>query len=164
MRSIFREKSMEFFDILKVDREDWHCFWERFCRINKDYMKEYLVENKITEEKALKILDSLSRPFLDSLRQENEQIREIKRNTVSGISKMGNELKLSDSDFTLYLISALGVNDTTIVKNTKDGGYLVLIDIVSLKKNDNINRLPEIAIDSAKTVRNILDRESKEEN
>ncbi len=164
MRSIFREKSIEFFDILKTDRSDWPVFWKKYCRVNKEFMNGYLKKHDLDHEKSIGYLNGFSRPFLDSLRQENESIREIKRDTVRNLARIGNELKLKESDFSLYLISALGIEDVTIVENIDGKGYIVLIDIVSLKKNGKIDELSDIAVFSAKKVRDIIDNGIKEEN
>jgi len=155
VRSILREKSMGFFEILDHDKKDWIIFWNSFCKneykIMKGYCEYYSLNNELVEKK----LFSLGRPFLDNLKMKNENIKSIKAKTVKTLASLQGELKLTQEDFTIYMIGALGIDDAVMFDN--DYERVVILDIVSMEKNGNLDKMPEIAKKSAFEARNYLD-------
>jgi len=150
---------MDFFDILKKDRKEWMHFWEDYKRRLPGIMIPYCAFYHLDEPRVRLSLDQFSRPFLDRIYQKNETIRFWKAKAAKALSHRQEELRLVQEDFTIYMIGALGLEDSAYFPNT--GKYIGIIDIVSVIANERIEELPSIAIGIAKGIRSSIDREEK---
>jgi len=146
LRSVLRERSNRFFEILKYDKSDWYDFWKTYCEENSEFMSGYDVNTGVGDETAKSILKAMSRPFLDKINRKNHTIKHLKRKTAKEIHRRQKELGLSDADFTVYIIGAIGVKD--VIKMTRENETIILIDIVSLYKNNRIDSLEDIILNS----------------
>jgi hypothetical protein len=106
-----------------------------------------------------KILKNTGRPFLDRIKQKNDEIKHLKQKAAKIINEFSLELELTQEDFVIYLIGALGIKD--VVTFESDEGLIVLIDIVSLCKNNRIEQLQDIVLVSAKDARRILNQKQE---
>jgi len=152
-----REKSQDFFGILQYDRSYWYKFWQVYCRENAVFMDGYNKTLDLDETRVQSILNDFSRPFLDGIKQKNEQIKHLKERSAKILNSHYRELELSKEDFVIYLIGALGLQDK--VEFLGEEGGIILIDIVSLFKHNRIEQLQDIVLDSAKRF-----RENREQN
>ncbi|HPE68030.1 MAG TPA: hypothetical protein P5560_01875 [Thermotogota bacterium] len=155
VRSILREKSFEFFEILRYDRSDWFGFWKSFRRKNGWLYDSYLGHHQMGDEEQEERLLSLSRPFLDQLYQKNLECHRLKGKTLRAISPHIQELELERSDFTLFLVGALGIEAYTIAR--KQDHAMVFLDLVALEKWGKLEGLPEIALEAARKARTYMD-------
>jgi len=146
LRSVLRERSNRFFDILKYDKSDWFKFWREYCEENNEFMSGYAAVTAIDDENAKEILNTMSRPFLDKINRKNQTIKHLKRKTAREIHRRQKELGLSDADFTVYIIGALGIRD--VITIARDNETVILIDIVSLYNNNRIGKLEETILNS----------------
>ena len=160
MRSILREKSQDFFSILKYDKANWIDFWNEYCQENREFMCGYTQTLGLSDKKVESILTNTERPFLDKIKQKNEQIKHLKLKAAKTLNQFSKELELTKEDFVLYLIGALGITDT-ISFNNKDC-IIVLIDIVALYKNNKIEELQDIVLLSAKKARKNINEKTLE--
>ena len=160
MRSILREKSQDYFSILKHDKSHWVAFWEKYCQENAEFMSGYARALDLGKEEVASILKETNRPFLDKIKQKNEQIKHLKQNAAKTLNLYNEELELSKEDFVIYLIGALGIQDTISFK-TKDR-MICLIDIVSLYKNCKMEELQNITLFTAKKARKLINEQTQE--
>jgi len=114
----------------------------------------------LSDKKVESILTNTERPFLDKIKQKNEQIKHLKLKAAKTLNQFSKELELTKEDFVLYLIGALGITDT-ISFNNKDR-IIVLIDIVALYKNNKIEELQDIVLLSAKKARKNINEKTQE--
>lgn len=156
MRSILREKSQDFFSILQYDRSQWLSFWEKYRKENKEIMSGYISALELTTERIETILATTRRPFLDKIKQKNDNLKHLKQKAAKTLNRCSEELSLSKEDFVIYLIGALGIKDV-VVFNSGDR-LIVLIDIVSLYQNNKIEQLQEIVFTAAKEARKALNQ------
>ena len=154
MRSILREKSQDFFCILNHDKSHWLTFWKQYCQKNSEFMSGYAQALDLDEGKVASILKNTHRPFLDKIKQKNEQIKHLKQHAAKALNLCSEELELSKEDFVIYLIGALGIKDTISFK--ANDRIICLIDIVSLYKNGKIEELKDVALFVAKRARKII--------
>ncbi|MDN5359522.1 MAG: L-methionine (R)-S-oxide reductase [Thermotogaceae bacterium] len=159
MRSILREKSQDFFRILQHDRSEWKDFWKEYCEENREFMSGYNKKLALDDNTLDKILKNTGRPFLDRIKQKNDEIKHLKQKAAKIINEFSLELELTQEDFVIYLIGALGIKD--VVTFESDEGLIVLIDIVSLCKNNRIEQLQDIVLVSAKDARRILNQKQE---
>lgn len=160
MRSILREKSQDFFSILQHDKSEWVDFWNQYCQENREFMIGYSQSLGLSDKKVESILTNTERPFLDKIKQKNDQIKHLKQKAAKTLNQFSKELELTKEDFVLYLIGALGITDTIACKN--NNRVIVLIDIVSLYKNNKIEELQDIVLFSAKKARKSINEKSQE--
>ncbi len=160
LRSILREKSQDFFTILQHDKSEWMDFWNQYCQENKEFMNGYTQALGLSDKKIETILTNTARPFLDRIKQKNEQIKHLKQKAAKTLNQFSQELELTKEDFVLYLVGALGINDTIAFNN--NDRVIVLIDIVALYKNNKIDELQNIVLTSAKKARKSINEKSQE--
>jgi len=161
MRSVLREKSSAFFEILEYNKKDWIRFWMKYLKEQKEFMPQYCLQYSIDYEEAEKILLEMERPFLDRLKTENEKLRSCKGKAAYLISSRKEELKLANADFTIFMAGALGIEDYSIIK--KEGKAIVILDIVSLAKRNVLEKFADICVLSAYKAREELDFEEVKE-
>lgn len=159
MRSILREKSQDFFTILQHDRSEWLTFWKEYCFENKEFMSGYINTLALNDDTLEKIFKNTGRPFLDRIKQKNDEIKHLKQKAAKTLNKFGSELELTKEDFVIFLIGALGIKD--VVTYESDERLIILIDIVSLFKNERIEQLQEIVLFSAKDARKTLNQKQE---
>jgi GAF domain-containing protein len=159
VRSILRERSTDFFVILQHDKADWYDFWVNYCNENEDFMEGYAEHFNLDEKKIREILNEFDRPFLDKIKQKNEQIRHLKHASARGLNKNNQKLELIKEDFVIFLIGALGLDDAAVIE--KNGKNIILIDLVSLGKNDRIDGLENVVLNSAYTIREEINKKEK---
>ncbi len=159
MRSILREKSQDYFSILQHDSSEWMCFWKRYCLENKEFMSGYLKTLELDDNNVKKIFENTGRPFLDKIKQKNDEIKHLKQKSAKALNKFSKELELTKEDFVIYLIGALGIKEV-VTFETKER-LIVLIDIVSLCQNNKIEQLEEIVLFSAKEARKTLNQKQE---
>ncbi len=160
MRSILRERSQDFFCILHYDHADWVHFWNQYCFENRDFMSGYMKTLELDTKKVEKILTQTKRPFLDKIKQKNDEIKHLKQKSAKALNHSSQELELEKEDFVIYLVGALGIQDT--VSFSSKNREIVLIDLVSLFKNDRIEYLEEIVLSSAKQTRKNINQTNQE--
>jgi len=159
VRSILREKTSDFFVMLQYDKADWLKFWNLYCSENREFMKGYIEKYQLNDEGVKEILQGYERPFLDQIKQKNEQIKHLKQATVKNLNKSSKELELIKEDFVIFLIGALGIEDVSFIER-KDK-HLILIDLVSLGKNQRIDDLQNIVLGSAYAIRDRINTKEK---
>ncbi len=160
MRSILREKSSDFFVILQHDKDDWYQFWCDYCNENSEFMDGYEEKYRLNSIEIKKILENFGRPFLDKIKQKNEQIKHLKQGAARSLNKNSRDLELKKEDFVIFLMGALGIEDETIIK--RENKYLILIDLVSLGKNNRIDELENIVLNSAYEIRRKINEKEKD--
>jgi len=160
LRSILREKSQDFFCILQYDQADWLTFWNQYCFENRDFMSGYTKTLELDTPKIEKILTQTKRPFLDKIKQKNDEIKHLKQRSAKALNLSCKELELEREDFVIYLIGALGIQDT--VSFSAKEKVMILIDLVSLFKNNRIENLEEIVLSSAKQARRNINQTNQE--
>lgn len=155
MRSVLREKSQDFFEILRYDRRDWMVFWDRYISENEEFMAGYCPALGLDREAVRAHLYAFERRFLDRLKMENETIRRIKGKTVNALSAIQGQLKLNQADFTVYMAGGLGLREFIAYRESR--GFVVLMDIIALKKLDHLARMPELTVACVQQIRKVLD-------
>lgn len=155
IRSVLREKSKDFFDILKYDRTQWMGFWNRYIYENHDFLGCYCEALHLNDITVRERLLSLERRFLDRLMIENDGLKSLKAKTAWMLSSLQLPLKLNQSDFTFFMVGALGLQDYTCC--LANGRMIVIMDIVALKKSGHLTQMPERTVEVAFQIRKMLD-------
>ena len=155
MRSVLREKSRDFFEILRYDRRDWMMFWDRYISENREFMSGYCRALDLDREAVRAHLYAYERRYLDGLMAENEMIKSIKARTAKDLSALQEQLKLKQADFTVYMVGALGLREFIAYPGAR--GFVVLMDIITLKKHDRLMQMPERTVACIQQIRKIID-------
>ncbi|MCD6450390.1 MAG: hypothetical protein J7L34_07795 [Thermotogaceae bacterium] len=147
MRSILQNHFDEFLEILKYDKTEWYEFWKdyrkRYGPIVPDYEKLHNLDEKIIKS----ILDSLTRPQLDKLKQYWDGTKAGEKRRVSkALRSHSEELELSKADFVVFLFGGLGISTFSIVNGLRE--KVILIDLVKVWKDGKIENLEEIVLNS----------------
>ena len=159
MRSILREKSQDYFSILQHDRSEWMTFWKQYLIEHREIMNGYVEQFALDSVKTGEIFKDTTRPFLDQIKQKNDEIKHLKQKASKTLNRFSKELELTKEDFVIYLIGALGIQD--VVTFESEERLIVLIDIVSLYKNNRIEQLQEIVLLSAQNARKTLNQKQE---
>lgn len=159
MRSILREKSQDYFSILQHDRSEWMTFWKQYLIEHREIMNGYVEQLALDCVKTGEIFKDTTRPFLDQIKQKNDEIKHLKQKASKTLNRFSKELELTKEDFVIYLIGALGIQD--VVTFESEERLIVLIDIVSLYKNNRIEQLQEIVLLSAQNARKTLNQKQE---
>ncbi len=159
MRSILREKSQDFFRILQHDRSEWKGFWKEYCFENREFMSGYIKKLALDDSTLEKIFKNTGRPFLDKIKQKNDEIKHLKQKAAKTLNEYSLELELTKEDFVIYLIGALGIKN--VITFESEERLIVLIDIVSLFRNNEIEQLQKIVLISAKKARKLLNQKQE---
>jgi len=159
LRSILREKSQDYFSILQHDRSEWMTFWKQYLIEHREIMNGYVEQLALDDVKTGEIFKDTTRPFLDQIKQKNDEIKHLKQKASKTLNRFSKELELTKEDFVIYLIGALGIQD--VVTFESEERLIVLIDIVSLYKNNRIEQLQEIVLLSAQNARKTLNQKQE---
>lgn len=147
MRSIFRDFSEEFFQILTYPKEDWFEFWKEYKKNHPRIFEEYLIKHSLTEEEEKKRLKSLERRSLDMLRQNWQQCQQkVKQHVIKSIDELSDKLELSREDFVVFVMGALGYERRMFVPTSV--GHVIMVDLVGNLQRGNLENLGEFIIES----------------
>jgi hypothetical protein len=86
---------------------------------------------------------------------ENATLKSVKAKTAKALSLQQEKLKLKRSDFTVFMIGALGLHEYTAYTNSK--GTVILMDIIALKKADHLMEMPERTLGYVEKIRASMD-------
>lgn len=147
MRSIFRDFSEEFFQILTYPKEDWFEFWKEYKKDHPRIFEEYIMKHSLTEEKEMERLESLERRSLDMLRQSWQQCQQkVKQYVIESIDELSDKLELSREDFVVFVMGALGYERRMFVPTSM--GHVIMIDLVGNWQKGELENLGEFIMES----------------
>jgi len=118
-------------------------------------MSGYCHALELDREAVRNNLYAYERRYLDGLMAENETMKSVKAQTAKALSALQEQLKLSRADFTVYMVGALGLREYVAYPGTR--GFVVLMDIIALKKHDRLMQMPELTVECIHQIRKILD-------
>ncbi|PLV59238.1 GAF domain-containing protein [Thermotoga sp. KOL6] len=131
MRSIVQNKVEECLEILKWDKTKWPEFWgilrKKFGPIVPNYEKKL----ELGEEDIKNILWEIERRELDRFKWEWLDVsRNKKVECAEALSEREEFLELKREDFSVFLMSLLGICDWVVVDGEKE--KIVVVDVFSL--------------------------------
>lgn len=147
MRSIFRDFTEDFFEILTYPKERWYEFWkDTYGGKHPRILEEYSMKNCLSDELIEKRLMEMGRPDIDRLYLHwLENMRETKARVIKTIRTSPRDLELKKEDFVVYLMCGLGDKKCMFIPTSK--GHVILIDLVYLWHNDLIENLVDVVME-----------------
>ncbi len=147
MRSILQNHFDEFLEILKYDKTKWHEFWQDYRKKYGPVIPNYEKLHELDERKIKNLLDSLTRPELDRLKQYWDETKvNGKRRVSKALRDHSKGLELSKADFVVFLFGGLGLSTFSVVDGLRE--KIVLIDLVKVWRDGKIEELEDVVLDS----------------
>lgn len=143
MRSIFRDFSYDYFDILAHPKEQWYDFWQTYREKHPKVLQEYMLKNNLNESTLKEKLESLERRELDKLSQYWQRVGAIeKAKVLKTLGKRADALHLEREDFVIHILGGLGEREHFIIPTSK--GNVVMIDLLGCWLSGKIEDFPSI--------------------
>ncbi|PNR96201.1 GAF domain-containing protein [Petrotoga sp. 9PWA.NaAc.5.4] len=138
MRSVFRDFTDDFFEILTYPKENWEDFWKSYKKLF-DFVDIYVKKTNLKDEDIVKKLKEIGRRDLDkAFWYKQEIIRNLKSDIIEDLTKYSEKFQLNRGDFAVYLSVFLGDKPYLFLDSFK--GTIIVVDILYLYFNkDKIN-------------------------
>ena len=140
MRSIVQNKVEECLEILKWDKTKWIDFWRELRRKFGPIVPNYERKLELNDEKIEKILWEIERRELDRFKWDWLDVsRNKKIECAESLSEREDFLDLKREDFSVFLMSLLGLSDWVVVDGEKE--KIVVMDVFSLWRKGLLREL-----------------------
>ncbi|MGM0639933.1 MAG: GAF domain-containing protein [Thermotogota bacterium] len=130
MRSIFNDKTKDFFEILSYPKEDWKKWFDDFDKKTNGIFKIGIEKNGYNKESYINYLkENIGRKKLDIVnwvREEN--IAKEKSKIINLITKKSDNYNLKRADFSVLIINIDGEKPYTVVETYKTN--VILLDYI----------------------------------
>ncbi|BBE31849.1 GAF domain containing protein [Tepiditoga spiralis] len=142
MRSVFRDITDNFFEILSYKKEEWNKFWHIY-KIKVPYVELYQKKNELSDEKILNKLFSYGRKYLDEMFwYKFENAEKVKTEIIKMVGKNVQKYNLQRGDYTVRIIGLTGDKPYEFVDTY--AGTIILIDYLYFYKNKEKTTIKEI--------------------
>lgn len=140
MRSIVQNKTEECLEILRWDKTKWIDFWKELRKKFGPIIPNYEKKLELDEEKIKEILWNTERRELDRFKWEWLDIsRNKKVECAEALSEREEFLDLKREDFSVFLMSLLGISDWVVVDGERE--KIVIVDVFSLWRKGLLKEL-----------------------
>lgn len=138
MRSVFRDFTDNFFEILTYPKEKWEDFWKCYKK-SLDFVEIYSQVTKLNDEEIIRKFREIGRRELDKAFWYKEDIiKDLKADIIDNLIKNSKKFQLNRGDFAVYLTAFLGDKPYLYLNSFK--GTIIAVDILYLYFNrNNIN-------------------------
>ncbi|HOB54833.1 MAG TPA: GAF domain-containing protein [Defluviitoga tunisiensis] len=138
MRSVFRDFTDEFFQILTYPKEQWNVFWQKYKQ-SIDVIEPLMKKQGLSDEEVINIFRKMGRKELDKAYwYRQEIIREFKSEIIAELTKNPDKLQVNRGDYAVYLVCFLGQKPYEFLDSFK--GTVIAVDFLYIYLNkDRIN-------------------------
>ncbi|MGB4458751.1 MAG: hypothetical protein WBI60_07260, partial [Defluviitoga tunisiensis] len=138
MRSVFRDFTDEFFQILTYPKEQWNVFWQKYKQ-SIDVIEPLMKKQGLSDEEVINIFRKMGRKELDKAYwYRQEIIREFKSEIIGELTKNPDKLQVNRGDYAVYLVCFLGQKPYEFLDSFK--GTVIAVDFLYIYLNkDRIN-------------------------
>lgn len=138
MRSIFRDHTNDFFDILTYPKEKWEDYWKKYQKKYSEIVKEYFTKNNLSADEFLLQLNNTERRFIDKAYWYKEEIIEsVKNNVVHMLTNNAKKYKLDRNDYAIKILCFLGEKPYYYIDTYKK--TIIAIDFIYFYMNKDIS-------------------------
>lgn len=153
MRSIFRDFSMDFFDILRYPLEEWDKSWKEYEEKHPRIIEEYRCQNSLSNEELVKNLKDIGRrPYDRVYIHWLENDRTLKNKIIYKIRHCGYDFELKKEDFVVYFMPFIKLKKYLFIPTSK--GHVLAMDMLYYYEKDKFDNLPEDVVEAMKDFRN----------
>ncbi|MDN5341834.1 GAF domain-containing protein [Oceanotoga sp. DSM 15011] len=143
MRSVFKDKTNTFFEILTYNLFDWDKAWQKYKENNYEIINYYQNKNKINDIEASEKLKKMGRRYLDKAFWFREPIiNEIKSNIINMITQNTEKFELNRADYTIEILGLFGEKPHQFIETYK--GNIIVIDFMYFYNHKDEITLEEI--------------------
>lgn len=142
MKSLFVDRSKDFFEILSFGKEKWPSFYFEYV---KDAPRAFSIYHElidVDEKKISERIFSFERRYVDSCYQSIRKLAPYEYETARAIVKLSKREKMDLSKTRVYIMGALQLG--TIFKLDENS---VFVDVLSLY-DDGFSKLPKLIEDA----------------
>ncbi len=150
MKSLFVDRSKDFFEILSFDKEKWPFFYFEYVKNAPKAFSIYHELIDVDEKKISERIFSFERRYVDSCYQSIQELAPYEYETARTIVKLSKKEKMDLSKVRVYIMGALRFG--AIFKLDENS---VFVDVLSLYDNgfSKLPKLIEAAFQSKKAKR-----------
>jgi GAF domain-containing protein len=146
MRSVFRDFTDEFFQILTYPKEQWNVFWQKY-KLSKDFIEPLMKKQGLTDEQVVNMLKKMGRKELDKAYWYKQDImREFKSKIIGELTKNPDKLQVNRGDYAVYLTCFLGQKPYEFVDSFK--GTVIAVDFLYIYLNKDIVDPKDLVIEA----------------
>jgi GAF domain-containing protein len=152
LRSIFRDFSADFFDILKYPLEDWDKGWSEYEGKHPRIIEEYRCQNSLSNNMATELLKKIGRRRYDRVYIKwMEKNRELKNKIIYSIRHCDYDFELKKEDFVVYFMPFLKLKKYLFIPTSK--GHVLALDMLFYYEKDEFDNLPDDIVNAMKDFR-----------
>ncbi len=128
MRSVFRDFTDYFFEILTYPKEKWDLFWDNYKR-TVDFVNLYQEKTGIKDDEIVEKFKTFGRRELDkAFWYKQEIIKDLKANMITDLTKFSEKFQLDRGDYAVYLTVFTGDSPYEFLESFK--GTIIGVDIL----------------------------------
>ncbi len=141
MKSMFLDRSKDFFEILTFEKSKWADFYFEYIRNAPSAFSLYHKTIGLTDEKICERLLSFERRFLDKCYQSISSLAPYEYETARKVVELSKEKDLTLSKLKIYIVGALDFDAIYKLDENR-----IFIDVLALSKM-GFSKLPELVIE-----------------
>jgi len=135
MRSVFRDFTDEFFQILTYPKEKWNVFWENYKNSMK-FIEPLMKKHNLNDEKVVEVLKKIGRKELDKAYwYKQSMMKKFKSEIIGELTKNSEKLQVNRGDYAVYLVCFLGQEPYEFLDSFK--GTIIVVDFLYIYLNKN---------------------------
>ncbi|KUK84057.1 MAG: Putative GAF sensor protein [Petrotoga mobilis] len=128
MRSVFRDFTDYFFEILTYPKEKWNLFWQDYKR-TLNFVNLYQEKKGIRDDEIVEKFKKVGRKELDkAFWYKQEIIKDLKADIINDLTKSSKEFQLDRGDYAVYLTVFMGDSPYEFLESFK--GTIIGVDIL----------------------------------
>ncbi|WP_456400536.1 hypothetical protein [Mesoaciditoga sp.] len=140
MKSMFLDRSKDFFEILTFEKEKWPDFYFEYVKNAPAAFSIYHKKIGLNEEKIRDRLLSFERRFLDRCYQSISELAPYEYETARKVVRLAKEKSLDLSKLRIYIVGALNFEAAYKLDENR-----IFVDVLSLFK-EGFSELPKLVI------------------
>ncbi len=140
MKSMFLDRSKDFFEILSFEKEKWPDFYFEYVKNAPAAFSLYHKKVGLNEEEIRDRLLSFERRFLDRCYQSISELAPYEYETARKVVQLSKEKNLDLSRIRIYVVGALNFDSAYKLDENR-----IFVDILSLFER-GFSELPELVI------------------
>lgn len=149
MRSIFNDKTKDYFEILSYPKENWDRWYEDFNKKTNSLFEEVITINGYDKNSYLTFIkNSIGRRTLDKINWFREEtLAEEKSNIINMITQHSNDFNLKRADFSVLILNIDGKKPYTVYETYKTN--VIVLDYIwyyNNKENIDLQNLFEKSV------------------
>lgn len=137
MRSIFNDKTKDYFEILSYPKENWGNWFDNFNKNNNDLLSKVIEKKGYSKNNYLNLLkDDLGRKYLDTVNwYREENITDEKSRIINMITKNSEKYNLKRADFSVLILNIDGKSPYVVYETYKTN--IIVLDYIWFFENKN---------------------------